>query len=419
MRRRGRSRPTPPTAPLPAPDATEQVLHGTNALPPSVRTAAAWSWNLLLIVVAVAVGFFLLAKVEVIAVPVAVAVLLTVLLMPVKLFLERRLRFGRSLAAGTALIGTLLLVIGLIVLAGSTIVAGFQDLADQAKAGFDEFLSWLSGPPLHINASDLSGYLDDFSSQFLGSDGPVVSGALGAATTVGHVLAGAVIALFCTFFFLYDGRMIWGWVVGLLPERSRDSVHQAGRRGFVTLSAYTRTQILVAFVDSVGIGVGAAILGVPLAVPLAILVFMGAFVPIVGALLSGTVAVLVALVANGWVTALIMLGVVLLVQQIEGHVLQPFLMGHALSLHPVAVLLAVAAGGFTAGIVGALFAVPVAAVLNTVILYFHGHDKFPELGTDDHVVVRGHTVASAPARVVQDVEDDLRAQRKAPPGRRR
>ncbi len=163
---------------------------------------------------------------------------------------------------------------------------------------------------------------------------------------------------------------------------------QAGRRGLVTLSGSTRTQILVALVDAVAIGIGAAFLQVPLAVPLATLVFIGSFIPIVGAIATGAVAVLVALVAQGPVVALIMLGVVLLVQQIEGHVLQPFLMGHAVSLHPVAVLLAVAAGSMAAGIVGALFAVPIAAVLNTVVLYLHGHDKFPQLGTDDHVTLR-------------------------------
>ena len=217
----------------------------------------------------------------------------------------------------------------------------------------------------------------------------LVSGALHATTTVGHVAAGALIALFCLFFFLLDGRTIWSWVVGLLPRGSREHVHQAGRRGVVTLGAYTRTQILVAAVDALGIGLGAALLGVPLALPLAVLVFLGSFVPIVGAIVTGSVAVLVALVANGPVNALLLLAVVLVVQQIEGHGLQPFLMGHAVSLHPVAVLLSVAAGSFVAGIVGALFAVPIVATLNTVILYLHGHDKFPQLGRDDHVPVRG------------------------------
>lgn len=370
-------------------DASTAGSDGAESVPPSIRSAAAWSWRLLLIALAGAGFLFLVVELDVIIVPVAIALLITVLLLPVRIFLERYLHFGRGAAAGTALVGAILVVAGLVGVAGRSIVTGFQDLADQAVAGFREMLDWIGGPPLNLDVETLRSWFDEAFSGLTSMQDEVLSGAVGAATTVGHVLAGFAIAIFCTFFFLYDGRTIWSWCVGLLPVRARDAVHQSARRGFVTLSAYARTQILVAFVDGLGIGVGAAILGVPLAVPLGILVFVGAFVPIVGAVLSGTVAVLIALVANGWVTALIMLGIVLLVQQIEGHLLQPFLMGHALSLHPVAVLLAVAAGAFTAGIVGALFAVPLVATLNTVLLYLHGHDKFPELGTEDHAVVRG------------------------------
>jgi predicted PurR-regulated permease PerM len=208
---------------------------------------------------------------------------------------------------------------------------------------------------------------------------------MGAATTVGHIMVGALIALFCLIFFLLDGRRIWTWLVNLLPTKAREQVHQAGRRAVVTLSAYVRTQILVALIDGLGIGVGAAFFVPGLAFPIGALVFIGSFVPIVGAVVTGAIACVVVLVAKGWIWALVMLGVVLLVQQLEGHILQPFLMGHAVSLHPVAVVLVVAAGSFAAGIVGALFAVPLAAVLNTVLLYLHGNDKFPELGTDDHL----------------------------------
>jgi predicted PurR-regulated permease PerM len=263
-------------------------------------------------------------------------------------------------------------------------VSGFQDLADQAVAGFEQFTTWLAEGPLSLDAAQLSEYGQQLQSSLVESSG-LVSGALGAATTVGHVFVGALIALFCTIFFLLDGRTIWTWLVNLLPVRARENVHQAGRRGLVTLSAYVRTQILVAFVDAVGIGVGSVFFVPALALPIGILVFIGSFVPIIGAIVTGAIATAVVLGANGWIAALIMLGIVLLVQQAESHILQPFLMGHAVSLHPVAVVLVVAAGSLAAGIVGALFAVPLAAVLNTVLLYFHGHDKFPELGTEDHL----------------------------------
>lgn len=360
-------------------------------MPTSVKGAAAWSGRFLLVVGALAVIGYLMLVFKVILVPVAIALLLTVLLMPVKRFLVRRLHLGDGLASGVTLVLLIVVVLGLVVAAGGSIVSGFAELKDKAIGGYDQAVTWLREGPLQLDSSDLQSWLDKIGGTVSSNSSTWVSGALGAATTVGHVLAGSLIALFCTFFFLHDGRRIWAWIVGLFPTRQRDRVHQAGRRGLVTLAGYARTQVLVAFVDGFFIGLGAAVFGVPLAVPLGILVFVGSFVPIVGAVLTGTVAVLVALVAKGWVTALIMLGVVLLVQQLEGHVLQPFLMGHAVSLHPVAVLLSVAAASFVAGIVGALFAVPLVAVVNTVVLYLHGHDKFPELGTDDHLRIRGRT----------------------------
>jgi predicted PurR-regulated permease PerM len=354
-----------------------------------VQGAAAWSWRLVAIAAALVVVGYVAVVLKVVIVPVAIALLLTVLLNPVVRFCERRLHFGRALACAAALVLLVLVVLGLLAAASGSIAHGFGDLRDQAQAGFDKFMDWVHTGPLNLDADDVTRYVNRFTDTLSKNSSTWVSGALGAAVTVGHVFAGALIAMFCTFFFLHDGRRIWAWVVGLLPLGVRDQVHQAGRRGLVTLSAYVRTQILVAFVDAVGIGLGAFILRVPLALPLSILVFVGSFIPIVGAVVTGAVAVLVALVAKSWVVALLMLGVVLLVQQIEGHVLQPFLMGHAVSLHPVAVLLSVAAASFVGGIIGALFAVPLVAVLNTVILYLHGHDKFPELGTDDHLEIRG------------------------------
>lgn len=389
--RRGRG--TEPAAPVLhegdlATGSTPPGWTAEQSVAPSVRAAAAWSWRFLLIAGASAALFWIIGFFQVIVVSVAVALLLTVLLAPVSRFLHHRARFPRGLASITSVLLLLAVVTALVVIAGRSIARGFGDLYDQASQGVDEALDWLSTGPLQLSTDQLDDLVQQGRDQISSNADSLVSGALSVTTTVGHVAAGTLITLFCTFFFLLDGRTIWAWLVGLLPVPVRERVHQAGRRGIVTLSGYTRTQILVAFVDATGIGIGAAILGVPLALPLATLVFVGSFIPIVGAVATGAVAVLVALVSQGPVVALIMLGVVLLVQQIEGHVLQPFLMGHAVSLHPVAVLLVVAAGSLAAGIVGALFAVPIAAVLNTVVLYLHGHDKFPQLGTEDHVTLR-------------------------------
>ena len=366
----------------------------SGAVPPAIRAAASWSWRMLLIGAAIAAALWLITLLKTIVIPVAVALLLTIMLTPVRRLLNERLRLPRGLSAGLSLIGLIVVVAGLITRAGQSIANGFADLTTQAVSGFNEL--WTQVSVQFGLENELRSYSQDILDQLETQQGAIVSGALGAAATAGSVLVGALIALFCTFFFLHDPRGIWGWIVGLLPTSSRERVNQAGRRGAVTLAAYTRTQILVAAVDAVGIGIGAVFFVPSLALPIGILVFVGSFVPVVGAIVTGAIAVVVVLVSNGWVAALIMLGVVLLVQQIESHALQPFLMGQAVSLHPVAVILAVAAGSFAAGIVGALFAVPLVAVLNTVILYLNGHDKFPELGDEDALPIRWRAADAPP-----------------------
>lgn len=366
----------------------------TGAVPPAIRAAASWSWRMLLIGAFIAAALWLITLLKTIVIPVAVALLLTIMLTPVRRLLNERLRLPRGLSAGLSLVGLIVVVAGLITLAGQSIANGFADLTTQAVSGFNEL--WTQVSVQFGLENELRSYSQDILNQLEAQQGAIVSGALGAAATAGSVLVGALIALFCTFFFLHDPRGIWGWLVGLLPASSRERVNQAGRRGAVTLAAYTRTQILVAAVDAVGIGIGAVFFVPSLALPISILVFVGSFVPVVGAIVTGAIAVVVVLVSNGWVAALIMLGVVLLVQQIESHALQPFLMGQAVSLHPVAVILAVAAGSYAAGIVGALFAVPLAAVLNTVILYLNGHDKFPELGDEDALPIRWRAADAPP-----------------------
>ena len=186
-------------------------------------------------------------------------------------------------------------------------------------------------------------------------------------TAVGHVFAGFFIVLFSTYFFLADGERIWAWLVRLAPRAARAHVDSSGRVAWISLTQFVRATVIVAAVDAIGIMIGAAILQVPFVLAIGVLVFLGAFVPIIGATVAGTVAVLVALVDQGPVTALLMLAVVIGVQQIEGHVLQPFLMGRWVSLHPLGVIVAIACGVLVAGIAGALVAVPLAAALNAVV----------------------------------------------------
>ena len=183
------------------------------------------------------------------------------------------------------------------------------------------------------------------------------------------MVAGALLTIFSLIFLLIDGPRIWRWILRLVPSRARAAFDGAGRAGWVSVGHYVRIQIFVAFVDAVGIGVGAAILQVPLAIPIAVLVFLGAFVPFLGTIAAGSIATFIALIYNGPVNALIMLAIVILVNQIEGHILQPLVMGNAVRVHPLAVVLAVSSGALVAGIPGALFAVPLVASLNSMAKY--------------------------------------------------
>ncbi|MFB9375660.1 AI-2E family transporter [Kineococcus gynurae] len=333
---------------------------------PAVRTAASWSWRFLVIVGAVVLLAFGLSFLSEILIPVLVALLLTALLSPVVALL-RRARLPRALAVAVTMLLAAGILSGLVTIVGSQAADGFSDLSRSATQGVAEVESWLASGPLHLDSTALSDLLSRAEATLKENQSSLVSGALGFATTATHIIAGFFITLFATFFFLFEGRRIWSWLVHLLPSPARRPLDSAAGQSWVTLTHYMRATIIVALTDGTGVAIGAAVLGVPLAIPLGLLVFLGAFIPIVGALLSGTVAVLVALVAQGPGTALIMLGVVIGVQQLESHVLQPFLMGRAVAVHPLAVILGVAGGATVFGIVGALFAVPLIAVLNTGI----------------------------------------------------
>ena len=343
-----------------------------------VRAASEWSWRVIVIGLAATAVILALVQLKTVVVPVLVATLLASLLAPLAGWLHHRWRFPRTLAVISTMLIALGAIAGLVTLSGSSIVSGLPELKDNAVAGFEDAMSWLSSGPLNLDQSTITGWFDQIQSQLSDNADAILDGALSLTSSAGHIAAGALITLFCLFFFLLEGRTIWRWLVHLFPRTARARVDGAGLRSWISLGSYARTQILVAFVDGVGIGLGAWLLGVPLAIPLGVLVFVGAFIPIIGALITGSIAVAVALVDGGPVTALIMLGIVLLVQQIEGHLLQPLLMSRALKLHPVAVLLAVATGTLIGGIVGALIAVPVIAVTNTALKYLNGTDPVPE-----------------------------------------
>jgi predicted PurR-regulated permease PerM len=331
-----------------------------------MRVAAAWSWRILLVAAVVALLVFLVVQLRLIVIPLLIAVLVSALLKPVVDVLVRH-RWPKGLAIALAMVGTLAVVSGLIFLAISQITSQFASVQARTMTAYGDFKAFLLASPLHVTEAQLNDFIAQAFDSLQQDSQVLLSGALSIGSTLGHVATGVFLTLFCLLFMLIDGRTIWRWTVRVFPQRARPAVDSAGRAGWRTLGNYVRTQILVASIDAVGIGLGAFILGVPLAIPVAVLVFLGSFVPIVGAVVTGAVAVFLALVYNGPLIALLMLGVVLLVQQLEGHVLQPLIMGTAVKVHPLAVVLAVAGGTLVAGIPGALFAVPVVAVINVMV----------------------------------------------------
>ncbi|HEV7849572.1 MAG TPA: AI-2E family transporter [Mycetocola sp.] len=337
-------------------------------VPRAMRIAGAWSWRLLVIAAALAVLIFLVVQLRLIVIPLFIGVLVSALLTPFIELLTRH-RWPRGLAIATAILGTVAVVGGLLWLVIWQITREFSEVQQRTAVSFNELKTALLQSPLHLTETQINDFIRDMLATVQNDSQTLLSGALSLGSTLGHVATGLFLAIFCLVFVLIDGRGIWGWLVRLTPMKAQPAIDGAGKAGWFTLTNYARTQILVASIDAFGIGLGAFLLGVPLAIPIGVLVFLGSFVPIVGAVVTGIVAVFVALVYNGWFIALLMLGVVLLVQQIEGHVLQPLLMGAAVKVHPLAVVLVVAGGTLVAGIPGALFAVPVAAVINVMFRY--------------------------------------------------
>ncbi|MEU4419899.1 AI-2E family transporter [Actinoplanes sp. NPDC024001] len=352
----------------------EQTASVDDGLPRGVRVAGAWAWRIILFIATAYLVIRVISMLRIVVIPIAIALLLAALFEPLAAALRKR-RVNRSLAAGLVLVSGLIVVFGGLTLIVQTFISQLDDLSTQVSEGIAEVQGWLAQGPLQLSQSQLSDGLDRLQNAITENQGALTSGALSTATTLGEVVAGFFLVLFTLFFYLRDGGQIWTFLCRVLPRTSRIPIARAGYYSWHTLVSYVRATVLVAFVDAVGIGIGLAILRVPLALPLAALVFLSAFIPVIGATLSGAVAVLVALVTVGPVKALIVLGVVIAVQQLEGHVLQPLIMGRAVALHPLAVIVAIAIGVVVAGIVGGLVAVPVLAVLNTAIRYLFSHPE--------------------------------------------
>jgi len=345
---------------------------GSESLPDGMKIAGAWSWRVLAVVGVIVVFGLLVIQLKEIVIPFMVAILVSALLVPIAQFLVRH-RWPKALAVAVTMLGALAVIAGLISLIIWQIREGSTDIQNRSISAYEDFQKWLD-VTFNINTDEFNDYLGQAWSAIQDDSASLWSGALSVGSTAGHFLTGFLLVVFATLFILIDGKGIWNWFVRVAPKKARPAVDGSGHAGWITLTTFVKVQIFVAFVDAVGIGLGAFILGLPfggfpLVIPITIAVFLGSFIPVVGAVVTGTVAVFVALVYLGPVQALVMLGIVLLVQQVEGHVLQPLVMGTAVKVHPLAVVFAVAAGSYVAGIPGALFAVPLVATLNVMVTY--------------------------------------------------
>jgi putative heme transporter len=373
---------TPVTPARPIVVASTSVTHRDDLdVPRGLRVSAAWAWRILLLVVAAAAVLWVIAQLQLVVVPLIIALLLTALLSPLVRVLLRA-KLPRSLATTIVMITGIAAVAGTLTLVITQFVNGAPDLAARASTGVKQIQEGL-----HLSDQQWQKMTTSVQKWFTNNQDSLTSGALSTFTTVGHVLTGLFLVIFTTFFFLRDGRRIADFLIGLLPRSARVPIRSASEASWETLVSYVRATVLVAFIDAVGIGLAILILGVPFPFALAALVFLASFVPIVGATVSGAFAVLVALVSQGWLVAVILLAAVIGVQQLEGHVLQPLIMGRAVAIHPLAVILAIAAGAVLAGIIGALVAVPTVAVLNTGIRHLARLRRERESGSDEPVPI--------------------------------
>ncbi|UUU40238.1 AI-2E family transporter [Streptomyces sp. NBC_00162] len=359
--------------PAPAPALPERP-DPVSVVPWGMRVAAEVSWRLLLLAGMLWVLMKVISEVRLVVLAFAAAMLVTALLQPFVVRL-RKLGLPRGLAtAVTAILG--FVVIGLV---GWFVVwqvmENLDDLSDRVRDGINELKLWALDSPFHVTEKQINDIAKNLSETIGTNTEQITSAGLQGVTVLVEVLTGILLAMFSTLFLLYDGKRIWNWTLGLVPAAARPGVAGAGPRAWRTLTAYVRGTVLVALIDAIFIGLGIYFLDVPMAVPLAVFIFLFAFIPLVGAVVSGALAVVVALVTQGVFTALMVLLVVLAVQQIEGHVLQPFILGRAVRVHPLAVVLAVAAGGLIAGIGGAVVAVPLVAVTNTAVGYLRAYSR--------------------------------------------
>ena len=337
-----------------------------NRVPQGLVTVAGWAWRILVIGLVLVGLAKLAAKLELAVIPFLIAILVTALLHPVKSRL-RRAGLGRGLAALVTMFFALVVLGGVGAFIANRAAAGYPQLVDQVSDLVGKTQHWLITGPLHLQKSQVNDFGDKFIAFLKARQGTLATGALDATKTVAEVLAAGVLTLFLIIFMVYDGDRIWAWIVGFFPQRVQPRIHEAGEEVWRTISGYITGTFAVASFHGVVMGITLWIVGVPLVAPLAVLIFIGSFIPIIGVVVFGGFAVLVTLVAKGVTASIIVLVVLIVEHQIESHVLQPLVVGRWVRLHPMAIALTLAAGALIAGLPGAIFGVPIVASINAAV----------------------------------------------------
>jgi predicted PurR-regulated permease PerM len=360
-------------------------------VPGWLQTAAAWSWRLLLLAIVIYLIARLLGILYIVVVPCVAALLLTALLQPLT---SRLRRAGLPTLAATWV--TLLIAAavlgGLVLLVADRVSADYPTLLAETKHTTAQVQSWLAGPPFHLKNNNVQKFLNNIPS-YLNKHRTLVEGTVVTGGKIAsEFFGGLVLMLFVTFFLIKDGERIWNWLLGARRTPTARRVDRAGRAGWLAVVYYMRGTVAVAAIHALVVGVALWVMGVPLAVPLAVLVFLAAFVPLVGLLVAGALAIVVTLATKGWVDAVILLGILIVEDQLEAHLLQPQVVGKMIRLHPLAVILSLAAGGVLAGIPGAVVAVPVVAVITRALPELRRaepEDLTPGVGSGEKAVGSG------------------------------
>ncbi|MEV6398300.1 AI-2E family transporter [Streptomyces sp. NPDC051907] len=337
------------------------VLPPEPRVPPALQTAAAYSWRILAVGILVYAVFALLGRFHEIGVAVFLGLVITAMLRPVADLLGRFL--PRPLAVAVSLIGSILVVLGVLALIGEVVADQRAELVQEFRDGVGRIESWLEEPPLRLNPDALNDVQSRIGSFLSSHRSTLISTAISGAHRLVEVLTVLALALFCSVFFIHSGDRQWGWFCHQLPAGTRERVSVAGRAAWRTFTGYTHGIVLVAATNAILVGIALYALGVPLAVPLALLEFFAAFIPLIGSPIALAVAAVVALATKGPLIAAIVVALIVIIGQIEGHLLHPIVMSWAVRLHPVVVALSVIGGAIAAGVLGAVVAVPLVSVV--------------------------------------------------------